>query len=51
MCNKEMRNKKCAIKYLKTIFKLHQTIGQKLQKAFFLIFTESKPIKLTLDLN
>ena len=41
-----MCSKKCVTKYLKIIFKLPQTIDQKLQRAFFFIFTESKPIKL-----
>ena len=41
-----MRNK-----ISKIIFKLYQTIGQKLQGAFFLIFTKSKPIELILHLK
>ena len=41
---------KCVIKYLKIILKLNQTIGQKLLRAFFLIFIERKPIELILIL-
>ena len=46
-----MCNKNCVIKYLKITFKLHLAIGQKLQRTFFLIFTESKPTELILHLK
>ena len=42
---------RCIIIYLKIIFKLNQTVGQKLPRAFFLIFIEKKPIELILNLE
>ena len=41
---------KCVIKCLKIIFKLNQTIGQKVLRAFFLIFIDRKPVELILIL-
>ena len=46
-----MRNKECEMKYLKIIFKLRYTTGQKLMGVFFFIFTKGKTIELILNLK